>query len=40
MGEKMFIMWRIGRWKIAPNANMDAMHTYIFTPLQIWNPTH
>ncbi len=26
MGEEMFIMWRIGRWKIAPNANMDAMH--------------
>jgi hypothetical protein len=26
MGEEMFIMWTIGRWKIAPNANMDAMH--------------
>jgi hypothetical protein len=35
MGEEMFTMWRIGR----TNVNMDAMHAYIFTPLQMWNPT-
>jgi hypothetical protein len=28
MGKKMFIIWRIGRRKIAPNANMDGMHVY------------
>ncbi len=28
MGQEMFIMWRIGRRKIAPNANMDWVHVY------------
>jgi len=26
MGEEMFIMWRIGRSEIAPNADMDVVH--------------
>jgi hypothetical protein len=28
MGKKMFIMQRIGRREITPNANMDVMHAY------------
>jgi hypothetical protein len=28
MGEEMFIMWRIGRWEIAPNVDMDVVHAY------------
>jgi hypothetical protein len=28
MGEEMFMMWRIGRHEIIPNANMDAVHAY------------
>jgi hypothetical protein len=28
MGKKLFIMWRIEKRKLAPNANLDAMHVY------------
>jgi hypothetical protein len=28
MGEEMFILWRIGKQDIAPNANMDVVHAY------------
>ncbi len=28
MGKEMFIMQRIGRWEITPNADMDVVHAY------------